>query len=169
MAQCSHCGTRIEDEALICPYCKTVVTSPLSNPVNPFAPPKQASQAQGKEPSPWQYFIGCFKKYAVFKGRARRAEFWWFTFFDILVTSVITFLDGILGTPTISDFGLLQGIWFLLSITPTISVTVRRMHDCDKPGGFMWIPIYGWLILPLTRGTEGENNYGPDPMENLTS
>jgi len=39
-----------------------------------------------------RYFISCIKKYAVFKGRARRKEYWMFVlFYSILSTPFIIF------------------------------------------------------------------------------
>ena len=45
---------------------------------------------------------------------------------------------------------------------PSIAVGVRRMHDVDKSGWFILIPIYN-LILAVTPGVVGPNEYGHDP------
>ena len=37
---------------------------------------------------------------------------------------------------------------------------VKRMHDVDKSGWYLLIPIYN-LILALTPGTAGPNRFGP--------
>jgi len=115
--------------------------------------------------TPWQYFIGVFKKYAVFKGRARRAEFWWFVLFDVIFSIIISIFDTVSDLYIRGDTGKLITIWNLVTFLPALSVTVRRMHDCDKSGWFMLIPIYGYIILPCTNGTSGPNRYGPDPKE----
>lgn len=36
------------------------------------------------------------------------------------------------------------------------------MHDCEKSGLVMLIPIYGFVML-FIEGTYGKNIYGPDP------
>jgi uncharacterized membrane protein YhaH (DUF805 family) len=36
------------------------------------------------------------------------------------------------------------------------------MHDVNKSGWYILIPIYN-LILCCTDGTNGPNDYGPDP------
>jgi uncharacterized membrane protein YhaH (DUF805 family) len=41
---------------------------------------------------------------------------------------------------------------------------VKRMHDVDKSGWFLLIPIYN-LILLLTPGTEGPNRFGPEASQ----
>jgi uncharacterized membrane protein YhaH (DUF805 family) len=53
-------------------------------------------------------------------------------------------------------------IYTLAVIVPIFAVSVRRMHDVSKSGWFCLIPIYN-LILCFTAGTEGTNQYGPDP------
>jgi uncharacterized membrane protein YhaH (DUF805 family) len=36
------------------------------------------------------------------------------------------------------------------------------MHDQDKSGWFILIPIYGFILL-FIEGTRGPNRFGPDP------
>ena len=60
-------------------------------------------------------------------------------------------------------------IWGLATLIPNLAVLVRRMHDQGKSGWWVFIafvPIIGgiWLlILLLTDGTPGPNQWGPDP------
>jgi uncharacterized membrane protein YhaH (DUF805 family) len=104
----------------------------------------------------------------VFKGRARRAEFWWYTLFDVIFGSILTILDRVFALYITDDRGILNTIWTLVTFMPSLAVTVRRMHDCDKSGWFMIIPIYGNIILPCTNGISGPNRYGPDPKKEHT-
>ena len=41
---------------------------------------------------------------------------------------------------------------------------VRRMHDVDKSGWFLLVPMYN-LVLMLTDGTPGSNRFGEDPRK----
>ncbi len=113
-------------------------------------------------------FITCFKKYAVFKGRARRREYWMFYLFSIISAIIITVLDLFIGIK-VGEYGILTIIFGLILFIPTLSVAVRRLHDVDKSGWMMFIsliPIIGgiWLlILFVTSGTIGDNKYGSDP------
>jgi uncharacterized membrane protein YhaH (DUF805 family) len=102
------------------------------------------------------YFI-VLKKYADFNGRARRSEYWYFVLFNYLVQLLI----GYIGLYTFENpyFGT---IYFLAVFIPYIAVGVRRMHDVNKSGWYILIPIYN-LILCCTDGTNGPNDYGPDP------
>lgn len=65
-------------------------------------------------------------------------------------------------------------IWSLVTFLPNLAVAVRRLHDQDKSGWMILvglIPLVGpiWLlILYLTEGTRGPNQYGPDPKAAMT-
>ena len=102
------------------------------------------------------YFIKCLKEYATFTGRARRSEYWYFFLFNLIFSFVIGFVGGVLGTEIL---GLIYAFALLI---PGIAVGVRRVHDTGKSGWFILVPIYN-LILMLTPGDEGPNEYGPDP------
>jgi uncharacterized membrane protein YhaH (DUF805 family) len=118
------------------------------------------------------YYLEALKKYAVFSGRARRTEFWYFVLFNIIVTIVLSLIDTLLGTFNIlRGVGLLSGIYGLAVLIPTLAVTVRRLHDIDRTGWWILIgliPLIGTIVLLvfyLTPGTPGSNRYGPDPKQ----
>jgi len=50
----------------------------------------------------------------------------------------------------------------LIAFLPSVGVSIRRMHDVNKSGWFILVPIYN-LILLLTDGTRGDNRFGSDP------
>jgi uncharacterized membrane protein YhaH (DUF805 family) len=102
------------------------------------------------------YIIKALKAYAVFTGRSRRAEYWYFFLFNVIVGAVFGFIGGLI------NFPLLGNLASLALLVPGIAVGVRRMHDVGKSGWFLLIPIYN-LILACTAGVSGQNEYGPDP------
>ena len=108
------------------------------------------------------YFIKVLKNYAVFTGRARRSEYWYFVLFYMIIAFVVGFIDGLLGTVTSTGQGIMGLLLTLAFFIPSIAVGVRRMHDVGKSGWFLLIPIYN-LILACTEGVSGSNEYGPDP------
>ena len=61
----------------------------------------------------------------------------------------------------------------LATLIPTLGVVVRRLHDVGKSGWFYFIgliPVVGgiWLlVLMCTEGDHGENDYGPDPKNEI--
>lgn len=110
------------------------------------------------------YYLLVLKKYAVFSGRSRRAEYWYFALFNFIVASLLGLIEGVLGIAPGTDESLLANIYQLAVFIPSIAVAIRRMHDVNKSGWFLLIPIYN-LILLVTDGSKGDNEYGSDPKE----
>ena len=106
------------------------------------------------------YYIGAFKKYADFKGRANKSEFWYFILFNIVVSILLGVVDGILGTT-----GMLGMVYSLAVFIPGISIGARRLHDIGKSGWMqliMLIPLVGfiWLIILWIKDSAPKNEYG---------
>jgi len=104
----------------------------------------------------FNYYLQVLQSYAIFSGRARRAEYWGFVLINLLINIGLGLLDYFAGTIFI------RIIYSLLVLLPTLAVGVRRMHDVGKSGWFLLIPIYN-LILLCTDGQVLENQYGADP------
>jgi uncharacterized membrane protein YhaH (DUF805 family) len=102
------------------------------------------------------YYLTVLKKYAQFSGRARRSEYWYFVLFSTIITIILILIGKALGFP------ILNSIYSIGVLIPSIAVGVRRMHDLNKSGWYIIIPFYN-LILACTNGDAGENEYGPDP------
>ena len=92
-----------------------------------------------------------FQNYANFKGRASRAEYWWWALFTVILSILLSSINGLLG-----DLG------SLVTLLPSIAVAIRRMHDVDRAGWVILVPRYN-LYLVLRRGDAGENRFGPPP------
>ncbi len=94
------------------------------------------------------FYKKAFKEYANFKGRATRREYWSFFIIDIVITGILYLLLF-----TEVDFWIaIYLIYMFLSITPALSVLVRRLHDTNKSGWNFFIsliPIAGSIILLL--------------------
>ena len=84
----------------------------------------------------------CFKKYFVFQGRAKLSEYWYFILFCIILSLIGIYLSSIGSTP-LSILGLVLSYG---TIIPQISVNVRRLHDTNRSGWYLWIPIYNLII-----------------------
>ena len=115
-----------------------------------------------------KYFILAFKNWNKFKGRANQSEFWYFILFYFIVGTILYYIDlSFLGynpmDPT--SIGVLQSIFGLVVLIPSLSVTVRRLHDVNRSGwNLLWyITIIGIVyvtILNILKGTDGDNKYG---------
>lgn len=113
----------------------------------------------------------CFEKFATFSGRAARSEFWYFVLFTILGSAAAGIVDGLFFGFGPEDPSRIASLFSLVVLIPTISVTVRRLHDQNRSGWWYWlflIPLIGWIILLVwyaTAGTPGPNDFGSDPLD----
>ncbi|MBQ0035050.1 MAG: DUF805 domain-containing protein [Bacteroidales bacterium] len=88
-------------------------------------------------------------KYADFKGRASRSEFWWFYLFVCVVLfifALVTILLMLLETDIMSDvsYALLMLVMLALML-PVLSAMVRRLHDTGKSGWWLLISFIPWI------------------------
>lgn len=96
------------------------------------------------------WYLEVLKKYAVFSGRARRKEFWFFVLFSTIAAVVLSVVDLILGTyNSDTGSGILSSLYQLGVFLPTIAVTVRRLHDTDRSGWWILMPIAVLLIVGI--------------------
>lgn len=119
------------------------------------------------------WYIEAFKKYAVFSGRSRRKEYWFFVLFNIIVAFILGFIDGLTGSFSMeSGFGLLSAIYTLAAFIPGLAVSVRRLHDTNRSGWWLllgFIPLVGAIVLIVffvQDSDAGQNQYGPNPKGN---
>ena len=123
-----------------------------------------------------QWFLGVLKKYAVFTGRARRAEYWYFVLFYVLILVGLSIVDGVTGMfDAARGIGVLSSLFALGTLVPTIAVTVRRLHDTDRSGWWILlnlVPLIGGIVILVFTcldGTPGPNKYGPNPKDAATA
>jgi len=121
------------------------------------------------------WYLEVLKKYAVFSGRARRKEYWMFFLINLLISAVLIAIDSLIGTFSQTGFGLLQGLYSLAVLIPSIAVTVRRLHDTGRTGWWILIgliPVIGGIVLlifMLLDSQPGVNQYGPNPKADYSA
>ena len=103
---------------------------------------------------PARLYVDVLKKYADFDGRARRREFWLFNLGNLFVLLCIA--------GAVNGLDAIAVVYFLVVLVPSIAVGVRRMHDTDHSGWWLFCPVVN-LSLACTKGTRGRNRYGRDP------
>lgn len=84
-------------------------------------------------------FVQVMDKYAVFEGRASRSEYWWY----ILALIIVGFTVGLISIPlTFIPYAsnVVTVAFFLAILTPSLAVTVRRLHDVGL--GAWWLLGY---------------------------
>jgi len=100
----------------------------------------------------------CFRKYFTFSGRARRSEYWWFYLFTLLLGFAAGIIDAILGTGT-EDLGVFGATASLVTLIPSLSAQVRRLHDVGRSGwwigGAIIAAVMFIIVLVGTFGVTG--------------
>ena len=115
------------------------------------------------------------QNYANFNGRARRAEYWYFTLANLLFILpfyILGFVGAASKSTAISILGF--AVYAILAfgmLIPGLAVAVRCLHDLNKSGWyylFVLIPLVGPIILLVWFCTDGDrhtNNFGDDPKK----
>ena len=94
--------------------------------------------------NPVESITSVFRNYVNFRGRAQRSEFWWFTLFSVIVSVVLAAIAS-----AVSAFNVVEVIYSLAVLLPSLAVTARRLHDTGRTA--KWLLIYvviiaGWII-----------------------
>lgn len=111
-------------------------------------------------------YLSAMRSYAAFRGRASRAEYWQFTILTCVVVFVSLAIDSALVSGPNSRSHPIAGLVVLAHVLPGIAVSVRRLHDTDHSGWFLFIniiPVVGPIVLLIwtcQAGTPGPNQYG---------
>jgi uncharacterized membrane protein YhaH (DUF805 family) len=112
-----------------------------------------------------KWYLKCLKQYADFSGRARRTEYWMFGLFNLIFSSIAILLDTLLGSIFV-----FQSLYMLGVFIPGLAVTVRRLHDTGRGGGWLFIafvPLAGaiWLLVLMSIDSEIDNRFGENPKK----
>ncbi|TAJ96104.1 MAG: DUF805 domain-containing protein [Reyranella sp.] len=116
-----------------------------------------------------------------FAGRINRAKYWrikvglFFAnfFFHIWVATQFSHTALHRAPTKTGEWILLGGVILVTLVTLVVSITtdVKRYHDRDKSGWWVFIvflPVIGavWLLIEcgFLPGTVGPNRFGPDPL-----
>ena len=113
-----------------------------------------------------QWYLYCFSKYFTFQGRASRSEYWSFTIINLLILWAFWFISKLVDVPedAMADgipvfpkdpvlaliFGSLYLIFCIAIFFPSLTVTVRRLHDRNHNGFWViaqLIPLLNLVVL----------------------
>jgi uncharacterized membrane protein YhaH (DUF805 family) len=110
-----------------------------------------------QELSPIEWALRPVKKYAVFSGRAPRAEYWWYGLATTILSFLVDFIARAAGDP-----GLISGAFSLALILPGIAVTVRRLHDVNRSGWWLLllIVLISFVVAVAVGGGDNEDGIG---------
>ena len=123
-------------------------------------------------------FWTVMRRWSDFTGRSSRREFWMYTLVIFVVSFVLGVVDGFLFgafepvpegesfvMPTVS----FSNAFSLITFIPSLSVSVRRLHDINRTGWWLLIllTIIGLVLIiywACVRSDEGDNQYGASPL-----
>ena len=118
-----------------------------------------------------------WSNYAMFKGRARRSEYWFIQLFLIITNVAVGAIDLALMNGDVDRFiangggGIVGLVWIFVTIVPALAVLVRRLHDTGKSGWWVlmgFVPFAGAIVLfvfTVLDSTPGENKHGPSAKD----
>lgn len=105
------------------------------------------------------------QNYCNFSGRASRSQFWWYQLFCFILEAAV----GIVFFWSQDVLNIVSGLIGLALLLPNLGIQVRRLHDTDKSGWWIFIsliPIIGWILLIVWYCKDSQmqtNEYGPVP------
>ncbi|MFJ7795609.1 DUF805 domain-containing protein [Pseudomonas sp. NPDC096950] len=145
MVFCRGCAKEISSLAVACPQCG--------------APQgvQQTRVMSAGVPEQGNPYIEVLKKYAVFNGRASRREYWMFILINLGISIGLIVLETLLGGK-----GYLSNLYSLAVFLPGLAAAVRRMHDTDRSGWWILLPIVNIVFL-AQDSQPGDNRFGPNP------
>ncbi|WP_440696235.1 DUF805 domain-containing protein [Clavibacter nebraskensis] len=104
-----------------------------------------------------------FLKYATFRGRASRSEFWWWALTAFVAFNALDVLSGlatggrdpmdVAGRFAVVDvWSGISAVLQLAVFIPSLAVSWRRLHDVDRSGTWTFlnfIPILGTIVYVI--------------------
>ena len=78
-----------------------------------------------------------FTRFSDFSGVSTRPQFWYYILGTVIASAIASIFAGANGENLIS----------LITLIPTVAVSVRRMHDVGKSGWFILVPVYNIVLF----------------------
>ena len=109
-------------------------------------------------------------KYAKITGRANRTEFWTYVLTVAIVLAIVEWICYAISSYLGYMISIILGPALVM---PNVCISVRRMHDLGKGGGYIFvacIPLVGWiwyLVLLLSPSEMQANRFGDVPTTDL--
>lgn len=148
---CPKCGKENSDGVKFCGSCGASIPASSASGSS-----MNAAGAASEQMTFGKAIATCFAKYADFKGRASRPEFWWFYLFTVLLSWGSSLVDSS------------QALYMIVNLAvflPVIAAGSRRLHDTNRSGWWQLIVLTVIGLIPLIiwlagKGSDQENQYG---------
>jgi uncharacterized membrane protein YhaH (DUF805 family) len=200
---CTACGSHVMQNFVKCPQCggQTWSAKAITRPTGygsgassgpTIGTPAPVMQRQGV----LQAIPYTARKTFTVSGRASRSEYWWFFLFQAIAFVALPFVvalaaDRYDNTALVILLGIILVCFYCWITVCGLTLTIRRLHDQDRSGWWLAIPLLtyvgigfvsgfepkletsvngastivtlGWLIFISQRGSRGGNQYGNEP------
>lgn len=114
----------------------------------------------GGSRSMFYYMFKCMVlKYFSKKGRASRKEYWSFVLFTLSLQMLAFYLFYV-RTEDFPNLLLSLDVIGKVTLIPTVTVIIRRVHDFGKSGWWLFVPTYKIILFAFIKGDEGANQFG---------
>ena len=107
-------------------------------------------------------YLAALKKYAVFRGRASRREYWMYILVSCVIVLALVVIEGLLMSDVEADESVLATLYQVAVFLPTVAAGVRRMHDTDHSGWWILVPLVN-LYFGIRAGDRQTNRFGLIP------
>lgn len=106
----------------------------MQNAPQPVAPALSVPLNQPYYGCPFvEAFTRFWRKYATFKGRASRSEFWWFMLANVIISFALAAIAN-----AVDQLSFLPTLWALAIFIPMMALATRRLHDANKSGWWLF-------------------------------
>lgn len=156
---CSRCGAKVESNEKFCAKCGTVLKADSAN--------NDINRVMNSD------FMQMMKRdYFSYQGRLNRKPYFWRSLLIMFLETVCYIIfDSVWDDDLVSVILLLLSIAvFILCVTADIMLDIRRLHDVNRSGWFVLLTLipavtpFFYLYLFLMPGTDGNNQYGENPL-----
>ncbi|CAK7192626.1 Inner membrane protein YhaI [Commensalibacter sp. Nvir] len=133
-------------------------------------------------------WLDSYIHYSYYKGRSNRIAFWSFAIFNAILLSIFHSIDEYFSLvyrfyikQYYIDFHLLFFIYLLISFFPSICLCIRRLHDLNLSGRwlflvfipmpFLYLSFFFRLIFLIAASypSDETNRFGPKPVDCFTT
>lgn len=181
---CTKCGAACAADTAFCPKCGTPMTTEkaiaLKRPAAPAGAgmPMYAANAMGSADDVYVPDHGVMEMFFRRDNRLNRQRYLMRIVVMLIVIAVVgtalgqMFAQFALASPSM-DIDTIISIGRLISVVLyllTVPTCLRRLHDLNHPSWLcvlVLIPYLQWVLilyLLAAKGTDGPNQYGPDPL-----
>ncbi len=160
------------------PYMQPPMQRPMQQPVPSMQPMPPQQPLQAQQPA---YNVSGFggeirikdkdlkDMFLRYDGRLNRKRYILRSLALFLVVFVVAFIVTLIGGMRYGSL-LASGV-SMIGLVPSVMLTIRRLHDLDRPAWWVigaFIPVLNLVLsvyILFFQGTPGPNQYGPDPLE----